>query len=413
MGTAVERLAAIRVSRVTDGSAWKATLKLTPTHAPKPLLSNALIALRGAPEWQGVLGYDDFALTAMLLAPPPWQQGTNQPWEPRRWCDDDDTRTAEWLQYQDIYVSIPTVCAAAQTVAMDHRFHPVRSYLDGLTWDGRNRVEQFATDYLGAEDSAYHAAVSRCLFVSAVARIFKPGCKVDTVPILEGVQGAGKSSILAALFDPWFSDDLAELGSKDAQMQMQGVWCVEIAELASMRRADINRTNAFMSRRKDRFRPAYGRSVVELDRQCIFVGTTNSDRYLTDETGARRFWPVECGRIDLDALGRDRDQLWAEARELYRNGTEWWLSSAEIVQAVPEQDARYTADAWTDIVANFVANKAEVSVAEILLHIGKPQEQWAQLDQNRVVACLKMQRCWQRRQRGSGKERRWIYARVA
>ena len=115
------------------------------------------------------------------------------------------------------------------------------------------------------------------------------------------------------MFNPWFSDDLAELGTKDAQMQMAGVWCVEIAELTGMRQADIERVKAFASRRVDRYRPSYGRYVIAAPRQCICIGTTNSERYLKDETGGRRFWPVRCGRIDVAAVARDRDQLWAEA----------------------------------------------------------------------------------------------------
>ena len=164
---------------------------------------------------------------------------------------------------------------AVQAVAQDHSYHPVRDYLAGLRWDGANRLESFAAAYLGAEDTAYHAAVGRCLFLAAVARIMQPGCKADHIPILEGEQGTFKSSLLDAMFSPWFSDDLAELGSKDAQMQMAGVWCIEIAELTGMRRADIERVKAFASRRVDRYRPSYGRHVITAPRQCICIGTTN------------------------------------------------------------------------------------------------------------------------------------------
>jgi predicted P-loop ATPase len=348
----------------------------------------------------------------MVMLPTPWEQGANGQWAPRAWTDRDDVLCAEWYQRHEIAVSIPTAAAAVQAIAQEHAFHPVKDYLGGLKWDGLNRVEGFAANYLGADDSTYHAAVGRCTLVAAVARIFTPGCKADHIPILEGAQGTFKSSVLAALFTPWFSDDLADLGTKDCQMQMNGVWCLEIAELASMRRADIEKVNAFASRREDRYRPSYGRNVIKAPRQCIVVGTTNSDQYLKDETGARRFWPVRCGRISLDAAVRDRDQLWAEAVALYRDGTEWWLTGAgEIAAAKAEQDTRYAEDAWAASIDAFVEGKDSVTTAEILTHLGKPVELWSQLDQKRVVACLRVQGCWQRRQQREGGRRRWVYAR--
>jgi predicted P-loop ATPase len=403
----IEDLAEARAKIKDKGGTW-----LSATKDPRPLLANALLALHEAPEWDGVLGFDSFVLTAMALRPPPWVR-TNGEWQQQAWSDRDDTLTAEWLQHQGIGVSDRVAAVAVQAAAQCHSYHPVRDYLASLKWDGANRLEGFAATYLGADDSAYHAAVSRCTLVAAVARIFEPGCKADHIPILEGAQGTFKSSVLSVLFSPWFSDDLADLGTKDAQMQMNGVWCLEIAELASMRRADIEKVNAFASRRVDRYRPSYGRHVIKAPRQCIVIGTTNSDQYLKDETGARRFWPIRCGRISLDAAARDRDQLWAEAVALYRDGTPWWLTdAAEIAAAQMEQGTRYAEDAWAADFEAFVADKSTVATAEILTHLGKPIEHWTQLDQKRVVSCLRVQGCWQRRQQREGDRRRWVYARV-
>ena len=256
--------------------------------------------------------------------------------------------------------------------------------------------------------------MGRCLFLAAVARIMQPGCKADHIPILEGEQGTFKSSLLDAIFSPWFSDDLAELGSKDAQMQMAGVWCVEIAELTGMRRADIERVKAFASRRVDRYRPSYGRHVIAAPRQCICIGTTNSERYLKDETGARRFWPVRCGRIDVPPATRDRDQLWAEALSLYQAGEPWWLAdSTEVIAARVEQEERYAEDTWTEIIGDYTEGKDEVSVSAILREaIGKPAEQWTQVDQNRVAGCLKAQGGWKRVRLSTGNPRPWVYRRV-
>jgi putative DNA primase/helicase len=167
--------------------------------------------------------------------------------------------------------------------------------------------------------------------ISAVARVFQPGAKADCCLILEGGQGIGKSSALRILGDPWFTDEIADLGGKDASFQTQGVWIVEIAELDSMNRSEVSRIKSFMSRNVGRFRPPYGRRIVESPRQCVFAGSVNHNVYLRDETGGRRFWPVECRSIDLAGLKRDRDQPWAEAVFKYQAGSPWWLESAELI----------------------------------------------------------------------------------
>ena len=168
--------------------------------------------------------------------------------------------------------------------------------------------------FLGVPDSPFVRAVGAKWMISAVARIFKPGCKADCALILEGLQGLGKSTAARVIADPWFSDEIAEFGSKDAAMQLSGVWVIELAELDSMNRAGVDVVKSFISRSNDRFRPPYGRRVTEVRRQCVFVGTVNGNDYLKDETGGRRFWPVQCESIDIDALRRNRTQLWAEAR---------------------------------------------------------------------------------------------------
>ena len=202
--------------------------------------------------------------------------------------------------------------------------------------------------YLGAEDTPLNRAFGSRWMISAVARIMQPGAKVDHMLILEGPQGAKKSSALKVLAGAeWFTDELAEIGSKDAAQQMRGIWIIEIAELDAIGRAEVSRIKAFLTRTTDRYRPPYERYVVEVPRQCVFAGSVNPDTYLRDETGNRRFWPVRCGRIDLDALRRDRDQLWAEAVARYREGAIWWLDEPELIAEVKaEQDQRYHADAW-------------------------------------------------------------------
>jgi predicted P-loop ATPase len=362
---------------------------LTPTRQPKAVLANALFALREAPEWAGVLAYDEFALTTVTMQPPPWCRGGND-WKSVQWKGCDDVLATEWLQREGIDVPLNVTASAVETVARGNSFHPIRDYLGGLKWNGIDRLETFATDYLGTEDTSYNTAVGRCIFISAVARVFEPGCKVDHVAVLEAEQGAFKSSAVDALFSPWFSDELAELGSKDAAMQARVAWGIEIAELTSMRKGEVERIKAFIARSVDRFRPSYGRRVIEVPRQCVFVGTTNSDGYLKDETGARRFWPLQCRCIKLKAIKRDRDQLWAEAVTLYRKGEPWWLTDVHDIAAAREEQAdRYADDAWEAIIAKRLNGKDDTSVAEILADVLRIEEaHWTQADQNRVARCL-------------------------
>jgi predicted P-loop ATPase len=334
------------ISLQSEVSGWRHALILSPTKTPKAQLSNALTALREAPEWKGVLGCDEFALTIMLLKPPPWLKKEDNNWTPQRWTDCDDALTANWLQHNDIGVTVPTAATAAETAARDNTYHPIRDYLSGLKWDGTKRIANFASKYLGAETSPYHSAISQSFLIAAVARIMRPGCKADYVPIFEGSQDKGKSTAIEILFSsPWFSDDLDQLGTKDAAMQVRVAWGIEIAELSSMTRAEIERVKAFITRKVDRFRPSYGRHVIEVPRQSIFIGSTNNETYLKDETGGRRFWPIACGTIDNKAIEQDRDQLWAEAVASYKAGIPWWLTDKAIIAAArDEQAARYVED---------------------------------------------------------------------
>jgi predicted P-loop ATPase len=272
-----------------------------------PVLANAIAALRHAPEWGGVLAFNEFAFGTVALKPAPWGI------VPRgEWTDNEDRLAAEWLQKQGILVSVDVAGQAAQTAARYHSIHPVKAYLHGLKWDGVQRVDTWLSAYVGAEGTEYASAVGSRWLISAVARIFRPGAKADCCLILEGPQGIRKSTALRTLAGEFFTDELADLGSKDAAMQTRGVWIIELSELDSLSHSEVARIKAFMSRTTDRFRPPYGMRLVESPRQCVFAGTVNHSTYLPDETAGRRFLPITCGRIDVEALVRDRDQLWAE-----------------------------------------------------------------------------------------------------
>jgi predicted P-loop ATPase len=236
---------------------------------PRAVLANAMAALRLAPELQGTVGYDKLRSQAMAMKPLPWGPSIT---EPREWRDNDDSMLAEWLQIETINVSSATAAEAVQAIAYENSFHPVLTYLEGLSWDGEPRLDRWTIDYLGVADSEYVRAVSAKWMISAVARIYTPGCKADCALVLEGPQGIGKSSALRNLSAPWFTDEIAAFGTKDASEQTIGVWIVELSELEAVTRAaDVAHVKAFMSRQRDRFRVSYGRRVQEYPRQCVFA----------------------------------------------------------------------------------------------------------------------------------------------
>lgn len=211
--------------------------------------------------------------------------------------------------------------AATVLAAWDHSFHPVREYLTGLKWDKKPRIERLFVDYLGAEDNAYTRAVGRLMLVAAVARVFEPGCKWDYAVILEGAQGKGKSTFIRYLGKHWFSELEGDFhNGKELVEKMQGSWIMEMPELSGFNRADVRSIKAFISRQVDKVRLAYEARAMEFPRQCVLIGSTNDREYLKDDTGGRRFLPIECQVKSIDnlALLKNVDQMWAEAYACYR-----------------------------------------------------------------------------------------------
>jgi predicted P-loop ATPase len=381
---------------------WKVGLLRSEQGALKPLLANAITLLSNAPPLTGIIKLDEFAARIMLVGAPPWNRAAGEAWVARAWSSTDDIRAAEWLQHQGVAVNSNVAAQAATAVAEKQRYHPVIEYLDGCQWDDKPRLATWLTDFLGAKDCAYTRQVGRCSLIAAVARIRCPGSKVDTMPILEGAQGLGKSTLLRVLFEPWHSDEIADFGSKDAAMQLSGAWLIEISELDAMSRSDAGRIKAFISRTTDRYRPPYGSRVIEQPRSCVFWGTTNSDGYLKDDTGGRRFWPVKVGRVDIKSLAAARDQLWAEAQHAYRLGEEWWFQSEGVQEAAAaEQRARYEGDPWDAMIEAYVAGRSFITIDELLTKvINLPAGQWGQREQNRVSRCLRslgLERCQRRK----------------
>jgi predicted P-loop ATPase len=310
-----------------------------------------------------------------------------------RQCGGAPSQLQEWLQWRGLpRIGKDVTHQAVDLRARERSFHPVRRWLDGLEWDGKARLNSWLAIYLGATSGDnYLAAVGSMFLISMVARVYEPGCKVDYMPVLEGDQGEVKSQACAVLAGKWFSDGLPDIHHKDASQHLRNKWLVEVSELSAFTRAESEHLKAFISRDHERYRPPYGRTEVVEPRQCVFIGTTNKDTYLKDETGGRRFWPVVTGRIDVEALRHDRDQLFAEAVSRYSHGEHWWPDRAfEIEHIKPQQDERYDGDVWEDAIRGYVATLERVNVTtiahnvlgfDVLAKVGKP-------DQLRISATL-------------------------
>jgi predicted P-loop ATPase len=366
---------------------------------PLPILANALIALEAT--MPAAFAYDEMMRAPILMTPLKPEGG----FLPRTVGDVDVGLVQEKLQHLGLRrITKDTVHQAVDIRASERRFHPVRDYLNSLRWDGRLRIAKFACVYLGSEPTPYADQIGSMFLISMVARIFDPGCKVDHMLVLEGPQGALKSTACSILGGNWFSDNLPDItAGKDVAQHLNGKWLIEVSEMHAMNRAESAQLKAFITRTIERYRPSYGRKEVIEPRQCVFIGTTNRDCYLRDETGGRRFWPIKVGSIDVDALSRDRDQIFAEAVQAYRQKAVWWPDkNFEREHILPEQTARYEGDAWEEDIAAYLATKTRVTIGEVAhnaLFIEKPRIGTG--DQRRIAAALE-QIGW-RRERPDGK----------
>jgi len=346
------------------GQEWRDRLQRTDKQALKSTAFNLRLILEHDPAWKGVIGWCEFSARIMKKRDPPYANASRG-----EWTDGDDAELRFWVAGR--YGIEPKGQDLADAIMGNARgalFHPVREYLDGLRWDGVKRLDTWIETYLGAGEPGtlqpspglrrlrgYLRRVSAMTLIQAVARIRMPGCKADYVLILEGEQGRLKSTSLRVLFgDAFFSDTPIDLGSKDAYEAIRGLWCCEMAELDSLNKADATRAKAFFSSSTDRFRMPYGHRASRFPRQCVICGTTNQQQYLKDQTGNRRYWPVQCGEIDIESLREMRDQLWAEADHRHRQGEPWWPQEADRPLFEDEQEERANADVWESLIAVYL-----------------------------------------------------------
>jgi predicted P-loop ATPase len=390
-------------------------------HDPIADEENVRLLLEGEPNLQGIARFNEFSGELILARPITGDPGlVSERGIPRPWTDADTATLQTFIQKHyipkigrekiDAIVSMYTRQRGA--------FHPVRDYLHLLDWDGVSRLDTWMRDYWGAtkQPDEYLAAVGAAWMISAVARIMQPGCQADYALVLEGSQGVRKSTALRILSgDDYFSDSLpADLSHKDARDHLRGKWIVELPELAQFKRNEIETVKAFITRRYEQYRPSYGRHEIRFPRQCVFAGSTNDDTYLVDTTGNRRFWVIACGQVDLEAMKRDRDQLWAEAAARYRRGDLSYLTPEQEALASVEAAARVAHDPWTSQVAQIVSERlkdaADVSAGEVMEHMGLPQTERHARNAARVGSVL-MNLGWKRGKRH--KTRGQLYARPA
>ena len=411
---------------------WIGRLHHTREGEVHPTLANALIIMAHDPRFRGMLGHNRFTDRRMLMreAPPSEDSGFLMPGPyPRFWQDEDISLVQAYMQR----VWAPrfqrnTISDAMAVTAMSHPFHPVRDWLDTLKWDGTKRLDNWLTNAFDARNDeiqgtdawqkrhGYFQAIGAKFLIAAVRRVRCPGCKFDSMLILEGPQRIGKSTALLTLFSrEWFSDAVPlDLANRDAAIALHGLWCLEFAEIEHLVRTEVETIKAFLSRSVDHYRPVHGRDFVDRPRQGVLAGTTNSDDYLRDQTGNSRMWPVPCQSVDLHWLVVNRDQLWAEAAAREDSGENLWLDDQDLQDAASETtESRMSEEVWQPAVVRWLTDPATNLVAPVTSSrvleeaIGMPKERMTKAASMRAGAVLRSlgwERHWESTPETSGKK---------
>lgn len=338
---------------------WRVKLRYTPkTNMLENCVYNLSLILENDPDFQG-FAFNELSGRVQVIGSLPWDRPTGNTY----WRDADTAQLKAIIDVRYLPFSTRNHDVAFAKVADDRHFHPIRDYLDSLPpWDGECRVEELFIKYLKAEDNEYVRAVTRKTFAATVARIYNPGTKFDSVPVLDGAQGIGKSTIVKDLVgSEYYSESLAltDMNDKAACEKLQGFWVIEIGELAGMKKADIEKVKSFLSTTDDKYRPSYGRSVESHPRQCVIIATVNGERgYLRDITGNRRFWIIKLNKREQGQAwhfsSNDRDQFWAEAKQIWLSGEKLYLQGTLLEKSEDAQRDAMEADDRVGMVETYL-----------------------------------------------------------
>lgn len=357
---------------LNDDAPWKKQLLYRETKDGPVLdkcLANLIVILENDASWHSCIRLDKFSNRIAVSPTAPIMRDPEQ-----RWSDTDILKTKAWIEREyAIRPSTDDIHGAIVVVADTNSFNPLRDYLDALPapdGDHEDFLDSFLVDFFGAPDTPLTRAIGAKWMISAVARAYKPGCKVDTVLILEGRQGLKKSRFLQQLCPEatWFTDGLSDFGSKDQAVEIEGKWIVELAEMKGFGK-ELDAIKAFITRAAENYRPPYGRNDIHSPRKCVFAATVNPEvaGYLRDSTGNRRFWPIECTKQSPELPPALRDKLWSEAKRRFESGERWWLEDQELINAAEqEQQRRVILDAWHERIEDYVEGKASVSIDEVM-----------------------------------------------
>ncbi len=380
-------------------------------------LHNALLHLRHERALAGLFALDERSRHIVLTREAPWGGQTT----PHRLLTDADiTGLVCLLETRTLRPKFNDAKRAIQFAASENLTNPVRDRLTSFVWDRTERLDHWVCDYLGAADTSFARQAGAKWLISAVARILRPGCKVDTMLVLEGPQGARKSSALAtlahALGENTFTDRLSKLDNKDSAIELQGNVIVEIAELDAFRNSAVSLIKAFLSRQVDKLRLPWDATITELARSCVFAGTVNPGGagWMHDVTGGRRFWPIEVGAngsgIDIDGLREIAPQLWAEALVRFEAGDEWWLTDAAVIaEANRAAMERTDEDVWASDIDGYIAGRTQVRVEDILGQLGIEKGKRGMAEQKRVGSHLHRRGWVREKQRVDGSSVRvWV-----
>jgi predicted P-loop ATPase len=342
---------------ICDVDRWLEALKVNPKGIPMATIANMQSIIEHDPELsQGSLFYDQFADKLMVAGDFPWLGFVDR--QSFVWNDLDDSGIRAFLEEKYGMCDISKVNDAVSLAANKNRIHPVKEYLNGLTWDGLPRLDTVFADFLNAERNEYTYSVTRKSLVGAVARIMQPGCKHDHILVLVGPQGCRKSSTIAKLGGDWYSDSLHTMQGKEAYESLQGNWIIEVGEMSAAKKTEVDSMKHFISKTADNYRAAYARRTVNRPRQCAFFGTTNEEEFIQDATGGRRFWPLKVSAVPVDTYDLLNkayiDQIWAEAVQAYKDGEKWYLDPAMEELAKKEQEKHTASDSRTDMALEFL-----------------------------------------------------------